>query len=170
MTVLQAFYALCIVFIACELCERLTIAYAELEQKIEQFEWYAFPIKAQRLLPILMLNAQQPITLQCFGGISTNREAFKKVHLWSSENSKKKNTDFFILINAHFRWWIRRTRTTRCFVKLIRNIDEHPGLHFLVSKFPLTTISQIRLADQQKLISIVKGKAMLWCTSVFDRP
>lgn len=85
MTILQAFYALCIVFIACELCERLTIAYAELEYKIEQFEWYAFPIKAQRLLPILMLNAQQPITLQCFGGISTNREAFKKVHLCSSK-------------------------------------------------------------------------------------
>lgn len=67
------------VFICCELGERLTMAYAKLEFQIEQFDWYAFPIEAQRLLPILMLNAQQPIALQCFGCISTNREAFKKV-------------------------------------------------------------------------------------------
>lgn len=73
------FYAFCSVLVVCELGERFTIAYDGIDCEIEKFDWYSFPIEVQRLLPVLMLNAQQPVTIECFASTSTNREAFKKV-------------------------------------------------------------------------------------------
>lgn len=41
--------------------------------------WYRFPIETQKMLLIVMANAQQPILVQGFGNIACTREAFKKV-------------------------------------------------------------------------------------------
>lgn len=79
MTIFEAFYAVCIVFVTCERGEQFTITYGELENVIKEFDWYLFSIEIQRLLPIILLGAQQPIELQCFGSLSTSRESFKKV-------------------------------------------------------------------------------------------
>lgn len=78
-TAVEVFYAFGTIFLLCELGERLTIAYDELECEIEQYEWYLFPIEIQRLLPLVVINAQQLVAMQCFGRISSNRDAFKKV-------------------------------------------------------------------------------------------
>lgn len=78
-TIVEALYSVCISFVTCELGERFTIAYGEMDCEFKQFKWYLFPIEVQRLLPILVQNAQQPVTLRCFGSIAANREAFKKV-------------------------------------------------------------------------------------------
>lgn len=79
MTIIETIYAFCSVFVICDLGERLTIAYDEFEYEIEEFDWYRFPIEIQRQLPIIMINAQQPVEIQCFASTSTNRRAFKKV-------------------------------------------------------------------------------------------
>lgn len=79
-TINEAFYAICIIFIICEFGERLTIAYDEMNCQIEQFDWYLFPIEIKRLLPILMIDAQQRVELQCFGTLSASRESLKKVY------------------------------------------------------------------------------------------
>lgn len=78
-TIVEALYAFCIVFVTCERGEQLTIAYDEIDCVIEQFDWNSFSIEIQRLLPILLIGAQQPVTLRCFGSILANREAFKQV-------------------------------------------------------------------------------------------
>lgn len=103
-TFVEAFYAFCSVFLVSELGERLTIAYDEIPQVIEQFDCYLFPIEVQRRLPVLMLNAQQSVTLQCFGSTSTNREAFKKVLIRSKEEKKKNSRKNYNCPSVRFRW------------------------------------------------------------------
>lgn len=67
------------VFIACELGQRLSNSFAEIEDIFDQFDWYLLPIGVQRLLLIVIVNAQQPVVIKCFGNISGSREQFKKV-------------------------------------------------------------------------------------------
>lgn len=78
-TIFIVFYSICVLFATCELDERLSIAYDQMDAEIAQFDWYLFPIEVQQLLPIVIMNAQQPIVLACFGSISVNRETLKKV-------------------------------------------------------------------------------------------
>lgn len=74
-----ASYAFGAVFVICELCQRITNSFDEISEKIEAFEWNSFPQEIQKLLPILLIGAQQPVVFECFGGISALRETFKKV-------------------------------------------------------------------------------------------
>lgn len=92
--IIEVIYALSIICIVCELGERMTIAYDEMDCVIQQFSWYLFPIQIQRQLPIVMINAQQSVTLQCFGSIFANRESFKQVyHIGKLEMQKKNVTN-----------------------------------------------------------------------------
>lgn len=79
LTIFEASFALAILLTACELCQRIENAFAEIDDMIDQFDWYLFPIEIQRILPIIITMAQKPITIECFGSISCNRDAFKKV-------------------------------------------------------------------------------------------
>lgn len=45
-----------------------------------QSNWYRFPIDTQKMLLIVVANAQQPIIIQGFGNIACTREVFKKVN------------------------------------------------------------------------------------------
>lgn len=65
--------------IPCELGERLTGAFGGICDEIENFNWYAFPIKVQRMLPVILIDAQEPVVLKCFGSISCVRDVFKRV-------------------------------------------------------------------------------------------
>lgn len=42
-------------------------------------KWYSLPIEMQRMLIILMANAQRPTTIHGYGNILCTRIAFKKV-------------------------------------------------------------------------------------------
>lgn len=44
-----------------------------------QFKWYLFPLEIKQILPIVLMNAQQPVNLKCIGSIPCDRETFKKV-------------------------------------------------------------------------------------------
>lgn len=46
---------------------------------IEGLDWYRFPIKLQKMLPIILIDAQQLVALDCFGSITCSREVFKQV-------------------------------------------------------------------------------------------
>lgn len=66
-------------FFACELGQRVTNAYEEIDDKIDHFNWNLYPMKIQRLLPILMMNTQQRMEIMCFGSRACTRETFRKV-------------------------------------------------------------------------------------------
>lgn len=66
-------------FVACEMGTRITVAFAECSEMIEQFEWYRFPTRIRRMMPMILMFTQQPIEIICFGSTGCDRETFKSV-------------------------------------------------------------------------------------------
>lgn len=72
-------YAFGIVYTTCEIGERLCGSFNKISVVIDRLNWYLLPIKVQKMLHVIILIVQCPVTLECFGSISCLREAFKKV-------------------------------------------------------------------------------------------
>lgn len=79
LTIILAIYAFALLLIACELCQRINVAFEECSDMIDQFKWYLFPDEIQRMLPTIFAFTQQPIEINCFGSTACNRESFKNV-------------------------------------------------------------------------------------------
>lgn len=62
-----------------ELGERLTSAFWLISDTVERFNWYRFPLKMKKILPIIINVAQVPVVLDCFGSTACVRGSFKKV-------------------------------------------------------------------------------------------
>lgn len=75
-------YSFGIVLIACELGQIACNAFEGICKRIETFDWYLFPCRIQRMLPMILIIAQQPTEFRCFGSVSLLREYFKKVSFW----------------------------------------------------------------------------------------
>lgn len=76
---LNGIFGIILVFISCELGQRMGDAFEEIGITIGEFDWYLFPIKIQRMLPMIIADAQQPVEVECFGSIACTRETFRKV-------------------------------------------------------------------------------------------
>lgn len=72
-------WTLALVFIPCEIGERVRTEFMKLNFTVSQFDWHLFPYEIQKILPIIILNAQQPVLIEWFGSISCVRDVFKKV-------------------------------------------------------------------------------------------
>lgn len=68
-----------LLFFTCEMGQRLSSEFDEICEKIEQFDWHAFPAEVQRMLPPIILISQQQVAIGCFGSITCLRDSFKKV-------------------------------------------------------------------------------------------
>lgn len=66
-------------FASCDFGQRLNQAFEECGEMVDQFSWYLFPVKVQRMLPIIMIYTQKPVFIACFGSISADRETFRCV-------------------------------------------------------------------------------------------
>lgn len=73
------FLAIALVFIVCDFGQQFSNAFDNFNSKLVQLEWYSLPIDIQQMLSIIIINAQQPIVISCFGNIICGRETFKKV-------------------------------------------------------------------------------------------
>lgn len=73
------FWSFTLIFMFCELGERLTAQFDEIDEEIFRSNWYAFPMDVQRMLPLIMDGTQEPIVLSGLGNILCTREAFKNV-------------------------------------------------------------------------------------------
>lgn len=73
------FIALVFVFVKCELAERLSIGFDDINDMIDDFDWYLFPHAMQNMLPIIMMYAQQRVGFECFGSCNCNRALFERV-------------------------------------------------------------------------------------------
>lgn len=72
-----------LVWIFCNLCEKLSTAFdEEIYDVIDQLDWYLYPPEMAKILPIIIVNAQRRIVVECFGKIYCNLETFKKVCFW----------------------------------------------------------------------------------------
>lgn len=89
-SILYGFWAIILVFFSCEIGQRFTDAYEEIDDKIESFDWYLLPMKIQRMLLILMVNTQQVVYIECFGSMACGRDTFKKVKYKTIRITKKR--------------------------------------------------------------------------------
>lgn len=76
-------YAFGIMFGICEIGQRITDKFDEMDEEIGAFNWYLFPHKIQKILTIILIKTQTPIELKCFGSFSTTRENSAKVSFYS---------------------------------------------------------------------------------------
>lgn len=72
-------WAFVLVFSCCELGHKLSDAFDRIDDLLYRIDWYLFPMKIQKMLPIIMLNTQQSLVVKFFGSNSCSREQFKKV-------------------------------------------------------------------------------------------
>lgn len=77
--IFYASYAFGLIFITCELGQRLSDAFEEINNQIGKFNWYWFPNNLKAILPHIIMVSQQPVDLGCFGSITCSRNSFKKV-------------------------------------------------------------------------------------------
>lgn len=78
-TVFELSYAFGLIFVVCELCHHMNAAFSECNNMVEQFEWYLWPNKLQRMHSLVIQFAQLPYTVHCFGSLPSDRETFKYV-------------------------------------------------------------------------------------------
>lgn len=69
-----------LVFLSCEIGQRLTDTFDEIYRKFKKSAWYLFPIEVQRMLPTILIGVQETIVFDCFGILDISREQFKKVN------------------------------------------------------------------------------------------
>ena len=81
----QVIYAFGVLLITCELGQQINLAFIDCSDMIDQFDWYLFPIEIQRMLPLILNFAQQPIEVKCFGSAACDRETFKYVRVYTNE-------------------------------------------------------------------------------------
>lgn len=67
-------------FVFCDLGENVSTQFGQIDNLIYCCDWYTFPKDIQRLLPIVMMAAQEPVVLQGFINLKCTRDAFKKVN------------------------------------------------------------------------------------------
>lgn len=95
-----ALYAFGVVFVACDFGQRISDAFDENYDVICQYKWYLFSDQMKQLLPILLINVQEPVELQFFGTFSCSRETFKMVWLTVKFINKTKQIDLFNTISG----------------------------------------------------------------------
>lgn len=80
-SIFLGFCTVVLVFFVNEIGQRCSDAFEKLNGVITEFNWYLFPYEVQRIIPVVTLNAQQPIVIQFFGSAVCSREQFKKVNI-----------------------------------------------------------------------------------------
>lgn len=98
MTAMEVFYSFGVLFMSCEIGQRLNVAFDECGRKVELLVWYLFPTKVQRMVPLIMNFTQQPIEITCFGSTACGRETFKYVRIKANDQFDMQFDDLFLWI------------------------------------------------------------------------
>lgn len=75
----QGLSFLAIIFIACEIGNRLTYAFIEVSEEIDRIDYHLLPIEMRKMLPTILIYTRKSVALHGFGSIKYTRETFKKV-------------------------------------------------------------------------------------------
>lgn len=67
------------IIILCEPGERVTNQFEMFGEELERRTWYKLPIDMQRIYVIFLVNTQQDLSIECYGGTQCTRETLKKV-------------------------------------------------------------------------------------------
>lgn len=75
----EVFWSFAFTLFFCEFGQRVTNEFEKLNDMIDELDWYTFPIEIQRMLPIIMIAAQEPVVIRGYGNIACVREVFGQV-------------------------------------------------------------------------------------------
>lgn len=82
-TISLSIYNACVMvtflFGICGISQRISDAFAEINDGIVQLDWYLFPDQLNRMLPTILMATQGRVELKCFGSIGSNWETFIQV-------------------------------------------------------------------------------------------
>lgn len=67
------------VFAICELGENVTHRFNVFDEKLDDSDWFLYPIEMQRLFLIFLSGSQQPTIIQGYANTVCTRVAFKNV-------------------------------------------------------------------------------------------
>lgn len=73
------FWSFATVVYFCEYGDMVTSRLDEIKDVIWQGDWYAYPNEIQRILPMIVANAQQPVVVHGFGNLVFTRLSIKQV-------------------------------------------------------------------------------------------
>lgn len=77
--IFSAFWSFALLFMICEFGQMLTDHFDELNEAVDECDWFLFPREIQKILPIIIHNAQRSVVLQTFENTSCSRESFNRV-------------------------------------------------------------------------------------------
>lgn len=78
---LELFCTLALLLFTCELAGGASNRFDAINNLIDQFDWYLFPLQMKKLLPTIMMNSQQIFGFKYFGSFLCNRETFRRVNV-----------------------------------------------------------------------------------------
>lgn len=84
--IVEVFFAFVTTFSVCELCQRMTDKFSHVNDALCNIDWYLLPKEMQKMLPIVIMFAQEPFNFEIFGTISSNCELFEKVRQSMSDD------------------------------------------------------------------------------------
>lgn len=68
------------VFLACEVGQRFSNLFEDINDQLDRLNWYLFPLNVQQLLPTILINAQEEVVFGYFGIITASRVQCQKVN------------------------------------------------------------------------------------------
>lgn len=127
-----------LIFVACELNQRLTDKFGNFNDNLWEYNWYLFPIELKRMYLIFASNTQQPVNIRAYGNIFCTRETFKLVIYFINiifEIDHLPNLfSLQIFISSVIRWWKTDFPTLWRFGILFENFTEKIALTFKSNK------------------------------------
>lgn len=82
MSISELFFSLILLLASCENGTRISSSFEYINDEINRFDWYLLSVEMQRILPVIMINAQESIGLECFGSFLCDRNTFKSVRFY----------------------------------------------------------------------------------------
>lgn len=75
----EIFWAFAFIFFFCEFGERVSYGFEEINDTLNNLDWYLFPIEIQRMIPTTMIFFQAPVVVRIVGSFACSRYVFDRV-------------------------------------------------------------------------------------------
>lgn len=106
-------WSFAIIFGVCEFGGQLTQQFGEFDERLCKCKWYLWPIELQRMLIIVISNAQQPSYMLGYGNIVCTRYSFKQVR-----RGFRNCDNELVIVNKY-----------KMFFRVFRDVWGHPTPH-----------------------------------------
>lgn len=84
---MELLWTFALIFVVCELGERASLAFREIDCMTGQLNFYDFPYKMKKILPVFMAMVSVPFNMSVFGSLTCGREPFRKVGLFDKSTT-----------------------------------------------------------------------------------